>query len=150
MPLAACDRCGKVFSKDTPSSVCPKCQPDEEEDFERIRDRLDKQPNLSAKQLAETTGVDLECVMRLIDGGRIRNVGAGEVVRCGKCGAPAISLSKKLCEACLNRLSQDLAREQAKIRLPERKGVSLGAKPKPTEEPTERRSRGFDFRRRNP
>jgi len=125
MPLAACARCGKMFSK-TESDVCPACAPDEEEDYEKVRETLEKQPNLSAEDVSDATEVDLQCVMRMIEQGRIQNVSTLEPVKCGRCGAPAISLSKKLCEACLNELNTQLAKEQGSIRLPKKKEVELG------------------------
>ena len=49
-----------------------------------------------------------------------------ESVRCGRCGAPAISLSKKLCEGCLQELNSEIARSRSKIQLPGKKDVELG------------------------
>lgn len=148
MPLTTCQRCEKMYSKNDDSKVCPKCKPSEEEDYEVIRDALQTNPNMTAEQLSDSTGVDFKCVVRLIDEGRIQNVGSGDTIKCGRCGAPAISLSKKLCEACLNKLNADLAKEQSKIRLPKRKEVELGTALNVPEEKsiTKRTSRGLEFR----
>ncbi|MCP4642622.1 MAG: hypothetical protein GY851_19410 [bacterium] len=125
MPLAACARCNKMFQK-TVEPVCPKCEPDEQDDYEKVRITMQNQPNLSAEDLAEAADVDIECVLRLLDSGRIETAQASTTVRCGRCGSPAISISKKLCEACLSKLNAKLATEQAKIRLPSKKDVAVG------------------------
>jgi NMD protein affecting ribosome stability and mRNA decay len=125
MPLAQCERCSKMFQK-TKIPVCQKCLPQEEEDYEKIRDALQASPNQTAQQISDNTGIDLRCVMRLIEDGRITSTASHGSIRCGKCGAPAISLAKKLCETCLNQLNADVAKAQAKIHLPKKRDVELG------------------------
>ena len=146
MPLASCERCGKLFSK-TNLPICPKCEADEENDYEKVRDALQKSPNLTAEEVSESTGVEISCVLRLIEQGRIQNVPSSGKVLCGRCGAPAISLSKKLCEACLNKLNQELAKEQAKIQLPKKKEVEVGTALN-VPDSLKGKSRGLEFRNR--
>jgi ribosomal protein L37E len=124
MALEKCVRCGKLFTK-MRIAVCPKCEPDEERDYEKARESLQEAPNQNPEQLAESTGIDLECILRLLEDGRIATA-PDEKIRCGRCGAPAISYSKKLCEGCLQRLNQELASAQSKIRLPGKKDVEVG------------------------
>jgi hypothetical protein len=100
---------------------------DEEMDYEKVRHELSDRPDQSAEQLAEATGVDLECVLRLLDEGRIQASTGPKEVKCGRCGAPAISMSKKLCESCLQALNTQLAMEQGRVKLPQRKEVKLGS-----------------------
>jgi NMD protein affecting ribosome stability and mRNA decay len=107
--------------------VCPACQPDEEADFEAVRTSLQETPNQTAEQVAELTGVDEECVLRLLSAGRIANVTPSKAVTCGRCGAPAISFTKRLCEKCLAEMNVELAAAQSKIQLPPRKQVSDSA-----------------------
>lgn len=124
MGLVKCPRCNKLFNK-IRSSICPMCEPDEERDYDVIREALEKAPNLSAEQLAESTDVPIDCIMRLLDAGRI-STAPDEKVRCGRCGAPAISMSKKLCEACLQKLNSEIAAAQSRIVLPKKKQVQAG------------------------
>ncbi|MBN2308121.1 MAG: hypothetical protein JXR94_04075 [Candidatus Hydrogenedentes bacterium] len=125
MPLATCPRCNKMFDKTGPL-VCPRCQDAEEEDYEKIRQSLAEHPNQSAEDLAEAAQVDIECVLRLLEAGRIETTAANRQVRCGRCGAPAISVSKKLCEKCLQELNAQIAMQTSKIRLPKRRSVDVG------------------------
>jgi NMD protein affecting ribosome stability and mRNA decay len=126
MALARCARCGKLYEK-IRSAICPACQPVEDEDYEKIRKALEEKPGQSAEDLAEATGVDIECVLRLLSEGRIETAAANLGVKCGRCGAPAISLSKKLCEACLRKLNAELAIQQSKVKLPSKKQTALGS-----------------------
>ncbi len=125
MPLAKCARCKKLFSK-VESPVCGECQDAEAADHEKVRAVMDEFPTLNAEQLSGQSGVDLECVLRMVDEGRLTNVSTLESVTCGRCGAPAISFSKKLCQHCLDRLNAEVAKAQATIRLPERRQPQVG------------------------
>ena len=58
MPLTKCVRCEKLFNKTT-SAICPQCTPDEEADFEAVRDCMDVNPDVNAEMVAEMTGVDI-------------------------------------------------------------------------------------------
>ncbi len=149
MPLATCDRCKKMFTKMSDLVICPQCLPQEEEDYERLRDILQESPQLTAEQLSEKTDIELSCVLRCIASGRIQSMDQGERVRCGRCGAPAISSSKKLCESCLNQLSQEVAKAQSKIRLPKKREVELGRALNVSEEQPIRVSRSLDYRKRS-
>jgi len=108
LKLAKCARCDKLFNKIL-SEVCVLCQPEEDEDFRRIRDVLVVSTGLNAQQVAEEAGVQVECVIRLLREGRIDNVTHDEDVACGRCGAPAISETKRLCKRCLVALDRECA-----------------------------------------
>jgi len=125
MPLATCPRCKKMFNK-VKSSVCPKCQEAESADCDKIRSVLDARPNLNAEQVAAEADVDVHVITRMLDDGLISNVSLSEQVKCGRCGAPAISRSKKLCQACLEKLNAEVAQAQAQMKLSDRKKVQVG------------------------
>lgn len=124
MPLAACPRCKKIFDK-ARSAVCTRCQDAEDNDFDKIRAVLDRNPNLNAEQVAEQAQVNVDCVMRMIEEGLIASVSLAEQIKCGRCGAPAISLSKKLCQACLEKLNAEMAQAQSKIKIGQKKQVQV-------------------------
>ncbi len=149
MPLSACKRCGKLFMKSSELSICSTCIPEEEADFEKVRNLLDTTPDLTSEEVSQATAVSLDCVLRLIEAGRIRLVTPDTQVRCGRCGAPAISMSKKLCEACLNKLNQELAEQQSKIRLPKKKRLQIGRAQGLAQAESRRTSRSLDFRKRS-
>ncbi len=126
MPLSKCPRCQQMFNKRN-VPICPKCEPAEDADYEIVRRTLEEQPNLTPQQLTEITGVVLTCIMRLLDEGRIASMPDQKTkVVCGRCGAPAISLSKRLCESCLQKLNSEVAKAQASIKLAKKKKVEIG------------------------
>ncbi|MFO7977001.1 MAG: hypothetical protein R6V12_20510 [Candidatus Hydrogenedentota bacterium] len=126
MPLSKCPRCSRMFNKQT-EMVCPLCQPDEDADYESVRQALAEHPNLTAQELTELTGVELSCILRLLGAGRIASLADLEnKAVCGRCGAPAISLSKRLCKACLEELNAEVAKAQASIKLERKKEIKLG------------------------
>jgi len=125
MPLASCVRCNKMFTK-VESPVCKNCQDDEDADFERIRLVIEKDESLNVEQVAEEAEVDISVVRRMVDTGLVKQVTLGEKIVCGKCGAPAISMSKKLCQACLDKLNAQVAKAQAQIKLGQRPEVQVG------------------------
>jgi ribosomal protein L37E len=125
LALASCQRCKNLYEK-IRGPICPACEDLEEEDYELIRQALVDHPNSSAEKLAEVTGVTMDCVMRLLAQGRIETTEANKGVKCGRCGAPAISVSKRLCESCLQKLNVELARQQGKIKLPKKKDLEVG------------------------
>jgi len=107
--------------------VCTKCQDAEERDYDKVRHTLSEQPNLNAEQVAEATGVDIECVLRMVEEGLVANVALLDGrVKCGMCGAPAISASKKLCQACLEKLNARVIQVQSQMRLDDKKEVQIG------------------------
>jgi len=115
MALKKCPRCGKLFDK-IRFPVCIRCQDEEERDYDTIRDALERQPNMNAEQTVEETQVDLAVITRMVKQGLIADTAllAGGT-KCGMCGAPAISLSKKLCQACLEKLNARVTKMQRGI-----------------------------------
>ncbi len=83
---------------------------------------------MSADEVATEADVAVAVVNRMLDAGTIERIGAVELegITCGRCGAPAISASKKLCEGCLAKLNKEMAQEQANIKLGMRKKAQIG------------------------
>lgn len=106
--LKACVRCERIFAS-LKSEVCAACEPAEEADFTRIRNTLRESPGLNVEQVSEAAQVSTACVLRMLSQGRIENTSLGNPIRCGHCGAPALSVSKRLCQNCLKRLDQQYA-----------------------------------------
>lgn len=104
--LTKCVRCSRVFMR-IASRVCPACQEDEDRDFDRIREVLDRRPGITPDELVKEAGVSLDCVMRLLEEGRLQAENFGPPPKCGRCSAPAISHSLRLCPKCHAKLNQD-------------------------------------------
>lgn len=126
MPLAKCVRCNNLFDK-RDTSVCPACAKEEEMDFEKVREVVEDHPDMSAEAVAELSDVGLQVVMRILDQGLVTNTALiGGEVTCGRCGAPAISASKKLCNACLEKLNQNVLKQKRDLTIEYKKPVEVG------------------------
>lgn len=128
MALASCPRCKRLFQK-LRAFVCVHCAPLEELDYDCVRRHLQEHENDTAEQVAQATGVALDCIMRLASDGRIQFTAPGNAIKCGRCGAPAISATKRLCKACLAKLNAEIAAQQSKMKLPNPKPVRTRAFP---------------------
>jgi len=109
MNFAKCARCKGLFNR-VRGPVCHACQEEEERDYNRIRDALYHNPGMNVEEAAEAADVDVECVLRMLGMGLLNAEGLNDSVRCGQCGAPAMSVTKKLCEKCLGKMNRDFAR----------------------------------------
>lgn len=112
--LAACPRCRKPFLRDE-YPVCADCEAEEEADYRRVGKVLNRRPGLNAAEVAEQADVPLECVLRMLQGGRIESDAVVGAVPCGRCGAPAISSSQRLCHSCLAKLDTEYREAKAEI-----------------------------------
>lgn len=148
--VRVCPRCEQPFFK-IGVQVCPKCQGDEEADYTRINEVLATMPGLDAESVAEEAGVKLACVLRMLKNGRLQAVSEDPAV-CGRCGAPAISHSKKLCLTCLGELDQKCAEAMREMResLRAKASSALGAKPTQVHETLEMKREGIAARTPTP
>ena len=120
MPLASCPRCNRMFDKQKGQTVCEGCKEEEQADIERVAEYVSQHPDTSPQAVAEALGIDHQIVLRAIDEGRVAQVNIEDQVRCGRCGAPAISHSKKLREKCLAELDAQLAKERSNVSVPKK------------------------------
>ncbi len=122
--LEKCPRCSKLFTSGQ-YAVCGACQPEEEREYDLILRTLDEHPGLGAAQLAELCGLDIGVVLRMQERGGVESAEneQAEAVKCGRCGAPAISKNKRLCQGCLSRLDLETAEAM--------RGMREGMKAKP-------------------
>jgi ribosomal protein L37E len=115
MPLATCPRCKRMFNK-IQHPICEKCDPEEEKDYERIHAVVAENPGAPMARVAELAGVDVVVVKRMLDQGLVASTALNEATKCGRCGAPAISAAKKLCQACLDKMNLEMAKAQSDMR----------------------------------
>ncbi|MGC8737480.1 MAG: hypothetical protein ACP5UA_02400 [Candidatus Hydrogenedens sp.] len=109
MPLTKCPRCEKIFNKPENSQypVCNACIDDEQRDYEKIRKILEEYGNINATEISEKAEIPLDVILRMCDQGWFETETQADSIYCGRCGAPAISATKRLCEACLIQLQRE-------------------------------------------
>lgn len=122
--LAHCARCKRLFVR-LRWNVCESCLAVEEADFGRIREELNRAPELTIDELAERASVTAACVLRMLDEGLIANANDDDQV-CGRCGAPAIGPKQRLCTACLLELDRQLTQELQEAQMRKREQVMKG------------------------
>ena len=105
MKIAHCPRCNNLFVR-IKHVVCDRCIDDEDADYKKIHDVLDNYTGLGVEQVAAKAEVEPKCVLRMLDRGMIANEQVAKNIKCGQCGAPAISASQQLCPSCLIKLDR--------------------------------------------
>jgi ribosomal protein L37E len=83
--------------------------PEEEDDFRKISDVLADQPGLAMDEVAHKAEVSVACVRRMLDAGYVSASSIDDPAVCGRCGAKAISTSKRLCQSCLLDMDRECA-----------------------------------------
>lgn len=76
MPLTKCPRSGKLFDN-TKGPVHPDCMAEEEADYEKVLDSLAGKPRSTPKEISDATGVDIECIDRMIHQGALEEFDLG-------------------------------------------------------------------------
>jgi flagellar operon protein (TIGR03826 family) len=108
MDVRNCKRCGKIYNY-TGSAVCGNCLRQEQEDFEKIREYLFKNPNSSTAEVSEATGIELKVISRFLKEGRLEadyiRMSDDSALTCEKCGKPIIS--GRFCEGCVKQMQAD-------------------------------------------
>jgi len=113
MAIAQCPRCKAVFNKNS-GLVCQKCNAQEEEDYEQIRAIMVEKEGCSVEEVAEASETEKSTVMRMLELGLIADI-RDDSFKCGRCGAPAISASRKLCQNCLGDLDRQVSKSRNKM-----------------------------------
>ncbi len=116
MDVRNCPRCGSIFLY-CGLRLCENCRKIEEEEFEKVKAYLQKNPGTTVEKVAEDTGVSLQQIMSFIRNGRLseetKNF-SGDVLFCERCQKPISE--GKMCLECQRELTQTFLKTQTKIR----------------------------------
>ncbi len=111
MDVRNCKRCGKIYNY-TGSAVCTNCLRQEQEDFEKIREYLFKNPNSSAAEVSEALGIEIKVISRFLKEGRLEadyiRMSEDSELTCEKCGKPV--KSGRFCENCVREMQADFSK----------------------------------------
>ncbi len=97
MELRNCIRCGKVFMY-VSKRVCPACQKEMDELFEKARLYVKSHPGATVMEIAEAVGIDEQLVNEFVREGRFDVVTEAITASCERCGKPIHR--GRLCEQC--------------------------------------------------
>lgn len=105
MELRNCIRCGKVFMY-VSKRVCPECQREVDELFEKVRKYVKANPGAAVMEIAAALDVDEQLISDFVREGRFDVVSEAISVACERCGKPI--RRGRLCEACAASLTQEI------------------------------------------
>ncbi|MCL2216212.1 MAG: flagellar protein [Defluviitaleaceae bacterium] len=99
METKNCPRCGRVFVQ-IREPICDRCVKAEEEIFEKVREYVKENPNLTIKEVSEQCDVSTKKILQYIRDGRLEAGQGmkGEIV-CSKCGKHIFI--GRMCETCI-------------------------------------------------
>ncbi len=116
MPLTKCPRSGKLFNSDD-GPVHPECMAEEEADYEKVREYLRTNPHAHTKEVVEKSGVEIDCIQRMVDQGMLKQLSEEEVQE---------QIKRQLTQKDLQRLNAEFAKQISQIHLPDKKEVEFG------------------------
>lgn len=95
-----CRKCGKIFNFIGGAPICQVCKQADEEDFQRIKEYLYKNPGSSVTQVSSELEISIEKIKRFLKEGRLEITGddGNMILECENCGK-AIK-SGRLCDIC--------------------------------------------------
>lgn len=124
MEIRNCPDCGKIFAY-TNINLCPVCIQAEEEEFQRVKEYLYKNPQTGVHDLAEVTEVEEYKILRWLKIGRLQGKRfTGLSYPCESCGRNI--QEGRFCSNC----SSELAKGFSKVTAPKRDEEIKGNGPK--------------------
>ncbi len=103
MDLRNCPKCGKLFVYTT-RNLCPQCLKEDEEDFDRVREYINNNPQATIEEVSEGTGVTPRRILEYLKEGRLmlQSNNTNIILRCEMCDEPI--LTGRLCPNCSKKL----------------------------------------------
>lgn len=122
MDLRNCIVCGKVFMY-VSKRVCPACQKEMDELFEKVRPYVKAHPGSTVTEIAEALGIEESILNEFVREGRFDRVEGAITFTCEGCGKP--THRGRFCDQCAANLDKEMR----------------GALPRKPEEPVLRRDK---------
>lgn len=124
MNLRNCSRCGKMFNYVAGPPICDACKKALEDDFQKVKQYVQDNPNASLKQIAEDNEVRLNQIKEWIREERLMFSKDSPIqLTCESCGAPI--QTGRLCQNCKGKMANNLTdafrKEAPKIQMPAKK-----------------------------
>ena len=95
-----CRKCGKIFNFIGGLPICPICKQLDEDDFQRIKEYLYKNPGAGANIVSTELDISIEKIKRFLKDGRLEITGdeGNMILDCENCGKSI--KSGRLCSDC--------------------------------------------------
>ncbi len=103
MEFRNCRNCGRPFLYQG-HGICPACQREQEEDYEKVKAYLDQHPKSNLEEIHQATGVAKERILDFLRQGRLEAVdGLALELQCELCGRPI--KSGRICAECTRKVA---------------------------------------------
>lgn len=106
MNVKNCKRCSKMFSVKTSDYLCDACIEQLEEEFRRIKEHLNVNPNDTLQSVSDATGVSKKQLLTWLREGRLEATpGMEQDLSCRVCGNPVVK--GHMCKNCAESVGQE-------------------------------------------
>lgn len=111
MPLANCERCGRMFQTIAGIKICSRCRENDDEIYKVVKDYVYDNPGVTIDEVSAAVDVPEKMILKFLREGRLETQGEAMLIECEKCGAPI--KSGKFCNKCTKQMTMGL-KEAAK------------------------------------
>lgn len=117
MNVRNCRKCGRIYNFVPGHYICPVCEAQREEDFQRTKEYVRDHPNCSVNEVVEECHVEMQQIQQWLREERLQLADtSGIMLTCEKCGEPI--QSGRYCEKCKRTMTDELgaaARSYVKV-----------------------------------
>ena len=108
MDIRNCSRCGKIYAYEG-FDICIQCRREDEEDFRKVKEYIDENPDATISEVSEETEVDTRKIIGFLRQGRLE-VKGGEnlLLDCERCGVPI--KTGRFCKRCSVEMEREFKR----------------------------------------
>jgi len=108
MNVRNCRKCGRLYNYVAGQRICPLCQERLEEDFQRVKEYVRKNPGVTVNRVAEECEVEISQIRQWLREERLElTAESGMILQCETCGTPIAS--GRFCEKCRRDLTKGLS-----------------------------------------
>lgn len=105
MNVRNCSRCGKIYAYDG-FNICIQCRREDEEDFKKIKEYIDKNPGANVSEVSEKTGIDSKKIIKFLRQGRLEIKDEHNLLlKCERCGDSI--KTGRFCERCTAEMQKE-------------------------------------------
>ncbi len=107
MDFKNCKECGKVFRSNGISKICPKCELEDGENYEKVKEYIYDHPGATLPEVSEKTDVSEERILYYLREGRLEIIGTSSMILdCERCGRGITT--GRYCKECASELERGL------------------------------------------
>ncbi len=108
MSLKNCPKCKRLFSPKPGHFICPECEKQDEQEFQKVREYLRKNRGADINVVSEETGVSTKKILKYLREGKLEvSEGMKDLIKCEKCG---VSIRNgQFCRKCSEEVSKQFS-----------------------------------------